>query len=54
VTTCVIGWIKDGIGSFVAGLYLLAACALGSGIVARLAVRPAQVPARPAGLEPAE
>jgi MFS transporter, ACS family, tartrate transporter len=54
MTTNVIGWIKNGTGSFVAGLYFLAACALGSGIVALLAVRPAQVPARPVGLEPAE
>jgi MFS transporter, ACS family, tartrate transporter len=50
----VVGWIKDGTGTFVAGLYFLAACAPGSGIVALLAVRPALVPARPVGLEPAE
>jgi hypothetical protein len=54
MTTDVIGRIKDGTGSFVAGLYVLAACAPGSGIVALLAVRTAQVPARPVGLEPAE
>jgi ACS family tartrate transporter-like MFS transporter len=36
----VVGWIKDGTGSFEAGLYFLAACALLSGIIACVAFRP--------------
>ena len=50
----VAGWVKNGTGSFVAGLYFLAAYALGSGIVVLLGVRPTPAPARPGGLEPAE
>jgi len=38
----VVGWIKDGTGSFEAGLYFLAASALMSGIVAYLAVQPTE------------
>jgi len=36
----VIGWIKDSTGSFENGLYFLAACSLGAGIVTYLAIRP--------------
>jgi MFS transporter, ACS family, tartrate transporter len=36
----IVGWIKDSTGSFEAGLYFLAACALLSGIIAYLAVQP--------------
>jgi ACS family tartrate transporter-like MFS transporter len=38
----IVGWIKDSTGSFEAGLYFLAACALLSGIIAYFAVRPGQ------------
>jgi MFS transporter, ACS family, tartrate transporter len=36
----IVGWIKDSTGSFEAGLYFLAACALLSGIIAYVAVQP--------------
>jgi MFS transporter, ACS family, tartrate transporter len=36
----IVGWIKDSTGSFEAGLYFLAACALLSGIIAYFAVEP--------------
>jgi ACS family tartrate transporter-like MFS transporter len=36
----IVGWIKDSTGSFEAGLYFLAACALLSGIIAWIAVQP--------------
>ena len=35
----IVGWIKDRTGSFEAGLYFLAACALASGIIAYFAVQ---------------
>jgi ACS family tartrate transporter-like MFS transporter len=35
----IVGWIKEGTGSFEAGLYFLAACALLSGIIAWVALR---------------
>jgi ACS family tartrate transporter-like MFS transporter len=37
-----VGWIKESTGSFEAGLYLLAACALVSATVTVIAVRPAR------------
>ena len=36
----IVGWIKDSTGSFEAGLYFLAACALLSAIIAYVAVQP--------------
>lgn len=36
----IVGWIKDATGSFEAGLYFLAACALLSGMIAYFAVQP--------------
>jgi ACS family tartrate transporter-like MFS transporter len=35
----IVGWVKDRTGSFEAGLYFLAACALASGIIAYFAVQ---------------
>src|SRR5262249_36820959 len=46
----IVGWIKDSTGSFEAGLYVLAACALASGIIAFFAVRPARRTSAPSGL----
>jgi MFS transporter, ACS family, tartrate transporter len=39
----VVGWIKDATGSFEAGLYFLAACALASAVIAFFGLRPAVV-----------
>jgi ACS family tartrate transporter-like MFS transporter len=50
----VVGWIKDATGSFEAGLYFLAACALASALLAFFGLRPALVEERAAALEPAE
>jgi ACS family tartrate transporter-like MFS transporter len=50
----VVGWIKDATGSFEAGLYFLAACALASALLAFFGLRPALVEERPPALEPAE
>jgi hypothetical protein len=50
----VVGWIKDGTGSFAAGLYFLAACALASAVLAFFGLRPAVVEERAPALEPAE
>jgi ACS family tartrate transporter-like MFS transporter len=50
----VVGWIKDTTGSFEAGLYFLAACALASALLAFFGLQPAQVEERAAALEPAE
>ena len=50
----VVGWIKDATGSFEAGLYFLAACALASALLAFFGLQPAQVEERAAALEPAE
>ena len=50
----VVGWIKDATGSFEAGLYFLAACALASAIIAFFGVRSAVVEEKAsASLEPA-
>ena len=50
-----VGWIKDSTGSFEAGLYFLAACALASAVLAFFGLRPAVVEEKlPARLEPAE
>jgi ACS family tartrate transporter-like MFS transporter len=50
----VVGWIKDATGSFDAGLYFLAACALASAILAFFGVRSAAVEEKaPAGLQAA-
>jgi len=50
----VVGWIKDTTGSFEAGLYFLAACALASAVLAFFGLRPAFVAEKsPPGLEPA-
>jgi ACS family tartrate transporter-like MFS transporter len=50
-----VGWIKDATGSFEAGLYFLAACALASAVLAFFGLRPALVEEKAAaGLEPAE
>ena len=46
----IVGWIKDATGSFEAGLYFLAACALLSGIIAYLAVQPTERTSAPSGL----
>ena len=46
----IVGWIKDSTGSFEAGLYFLAACALLSGIIAYLAVQPTRRTSAPSGL----
>ena len=46
----VVGWIKDSTGSFEAGLYFLAACALLSGIIAYFAVQPTGRTSAPSGL----
>jgi MFS transporter, ACS family, tartrate transporter len=46
----IVGWIKDATGSFEAGLYFLAACALASGIIAYLAVHSTGHSRAPAGL----
>ena len=46
----VVGWIKDSTGSFEAGLYFLAACALASGIIAYFAVQPTERTKAPSGL----
>jgi MFS transporter, ACS family, tartrate transporter len=46
----VVGWIKDTTGSFEAGLYFLAACALLSGIIAYLAVHSTGQARAPSGL----
>src|SRR5262249_39399165 len=49
-----VGWIKDATGSFEAGLYFLAACALASAIIAFFGVRSAVVDEKAsASLEPA-
>jgi MFS transporter, ACS family, tartrate transporter len=45
-----VGWIKDSTGSFEAGLYFLAACALLSGIIAYFAVQPTGRTSAPSGL----
>jgi MFS transporter, ACS family, tartrate transporter len=50
----VVGWIKDATGSFDAGLYFLAACALASAVLAFFGLRPAVVEERAPALEPAE
>jgi ACS family tartrate transporter-like MFS transporter len=51
----VVGWIKDTTGSFEAGLYFLAACALASAALAFFGLRPSAVEERvPAHLEAAE
>jgi ACS family tartrate transporter-like MFS transporter len=51
----IVGWIKDSTGSFEAGLYFLAACALASGIIAYFAVQTsAAVTARSDLATPAE
>jgi ACS family tartrate transporter-like MFS transporter len=39
----VVGWIKDATGSFEAGLYFLAACALASAVLAFFGLRPAHI-----------
>ena len=49
-----VGWIKDATGSFEAGLYFLAACALASAVLAFFGLRPAVVEERAPALEPAE
>ena len=50
-----VGWIKDATGSFEAGLYFLAACALASAALAFFGLRPAAVEEKlPARLEAAE
>jgi MFS transporter, ACS family, tartrate transporter len=49
-----VGWIKDATGSFEAGLYFLAACALASAILAFFGLRPAVVEETAPALEPAE
>jgi ACS family tartrate transporter-like MFS transporter len=50
-----VGWIKDATGSFEAGLYFLAACALASAVLAFFGLRPALVEEKAAAsLEPAE
>jgi ACS family tartrate transporter-like MFS transporter len=50
----VVGWIKDATGSFDAGLYFLAACALASAVLAFFGLRPAVVEEKaPARLEAA-
>jgi ACS family tartrate transporter-like MFS transporter len=46
----IVGWIKDGTGSFESGLYFLAACALASGIIAYFAVQPTARTSAPSGL----
>jgi nitrate/nitrite transporter NarK len=46
----IVGWIKDATGSFEAGLYFLAACALLSSIIAYLAVQPTERTSAPSGL----
>jgi len=46
----IVGWIKDATGSFDAGLYFLAACALLSGIIAYIAVQPPERTSAPSGL----
>ncbi|HML13451.1 MAG TPA: MFS transporter, partial [Xanthobacteraceae bacterium] len=37
-----VGWIKDATGSYEAGLYFLAACALASAVIAFIALRHTQ------------
>jgi ACS family tartrate transporter-like MFS transporter len=49
-----VGWIKDATGSFEAGLYFLAACALASAILAFFGLRPTVVEETAPALEPAE
>jgi ACS family tartrate transporter-like MFS transporter len=49
-----VGWIKDATGSFEAGLYFLAACALASAALAFFGLRPALVQEKAPALEPAE
>jgi MFS transporter, ACS family, tartrate transporter len=50
-----VGWIKDATGSFEAGLYFLAACALASAALAFFGLRPSVVEEKlPVRLEPAE
>lgn len=50
-----VGWIKDATGSFEAGLYFLAACALASAVLAFFGLRPAVVEEKvPARMEAAE
>jgi MFS transporter, ACS family, tartrate transporter len=46
----IVGWIKEGTGSFEAGLFFLAACALLSGIIAYFAVQPTGRTSAPSGL----
>jgi MFS transporter, ACS family, tartrate transporter len=46
----IVGWIKDSTGSFEAGLYFLAACALLSGIIAYFVVQPKGRTSAPSGL----
>jgi ACS family tartrate transporter-like MFS transporter len=50
-----VGWIKDATGSFEAGLYFLAACALASAVLAFFGLRPSVVEENvPARMEAAE
>jgi MFS transporter, ACS family, tartrate transporter len=46
----IVGWIKESTGSFEAGLFFLAACALLSGIIAYFAVQPTGRTSAPSGL----